>query len=125
MAGSYRLEWNGDEVAAAGRRGAVRGLGNAGGHLLAEAQREVPFREGILSDSGRVDVDEGALTVGVSFDTPYAEIQHEAEEFNHPNGRKAKYLSDPMEREQAVMAALLAAAIRAEVGGAGGGRRRR
>ena len=128
MPGSVRVTWHGDEVAAGADRGARRGLGNAGEHLLVESNREVPLREGILQDSGRVEVDTAALSVAVSYDTPYAEVQHEREDFNHPNGRKDHYLSDPAEREGDVMLALVASAVRAGIAGAAGattGRRRR
>lgn len=123
--GSVRMSWNGDEVLDCVQRGTIRGLRNGADHLLTESNRDVPLREGILQDSGRAEVDETALTASVSYDTPYAEVQHEREDFNHPNGRKDHYLSDVIEREDPVVFGLLAAAIQAEVGKRGTTPRRR
>lgn len=113
MAG-FKLTWRGAEVEAAFRRGASRGLAMAGEHLVGQARREVPLREGTLSRSIRATVDDAASTLAVSADTPYARRQHEDETLDHPGGRKAKYIEDPMTRERDVMLGLVAAAIRRE-----------
>ena len=42
-----------------------------------------------------VDVAADGSSGTVSYDTPYAVIQHESMGFNHQRGRKAKYLEDP------------------------------
>jgi hypothetical protein len=65
--------------------------------LLSESRDEVPIDQMDLSNSGKVTVAGSAPVVegAVSYDTPYAVIQHEAEEFRHQDGRKARYLADP------------------------------
>ncbi len=55
---------------------------------------EVPLDKGPLQESCEVS-DNGRDTVLVSYDTPYALVQHEELGFNHENGRKAKYLEEP------------------------------
>ena len=70
--------------------------------LLSESRDVVPTDQMDLSNSGKVTVAGGGDTVegAVSYDTPYAVIQHEAQEFRHQDGKKAHYLSDPL-RENA------------------------
>lgn len=65
--------------------------------LLSESRDEIPYDQGDLSNSGKVTVAASGQVVegAVSFDTPYAVIQHEATDFQHQDGRKAHYLSDP------------------------------
>jgi hypothetical protein len=65
--------------------------------LLSESRDEVPYDQGDLSNSGKVTVAAGGNDVegAVSYDTPYAVIQHEATDFAHQDGRKAHYLGDP------------------------------
>lgn len=63
---------------------------------LEESGREVPIEEGTLSRSGSVSVDRGQGVVQISYDTPYAVVQHEDESLRHDAGRKAKFLEDPM-----------------------------
>lgn len=83
------------------RRRAVRALRSAGEYLLGEAVAIVPLDTGALSNSGKVTVDAQKLTVTVSFDTPYAEQQHEDLTLHHPGGREAKYLEGPLTRGRA------------------------
>lgn len=63
-------------------------------NILGQAIEEVPFEDGDLSSSGKVATS-GSSAV-VYFDTPYAVRQHEDMTYQHDNGRKAKYLEDPM-----------------------------
>jgi hypothetical protein len=95
-----------------GRRRVARGLALAAEHVLAESKLEVPLDEGTLERSGRTDVDEAALRASVSYDTPYAVPQHERLDYRHAPGRKAKYLEDPLNRERARVAEIIAAELR-------------
>lgn len=125
MAG-FKMTWHGAQAKAAMRRGTDRGLRMAGEHLLAESQREVPKAEGTLERSGRVVI--GDRTVALTYDTPYARVQHERTDYRHTGGRKAKYVEDPMRREAQVCLALIAEGTGGEIGGGAGwrgGRRRR
>lgn len=69
-----------------------------GDDLLSDSRDEVPYQEGDLSRSGQVTVETTAegVAVAVSYDTPYAVIQHEATDFAHQDGRKADYLGGPL-----------------------------
>jgi hypothetical protein len=88
------LKWNGEVAVKRARAGAVRGLKLAAELLLSESNKLVPLDEGTLMHSGRATVDTESLEGMVSYDTPYAVVQHEALDFIHPNGRQAKYLED-------------------------------
>ena len=46
--------------------------------------------------------DPGTLKAAVSFDTPYAVVQHENLTFHHPGGRQAKYLETPLNASREV-----------------------
>ncbi|MEV4245229.1 hypothetical protein AB0J63_17660 [Streptosporangium canum] len=81
-------------------------------HNLQAARDEVPHEEGTLERSGVASVDRAQLKGAVSFDTPYSVIQHERLDFKHDDGRKAKYLEDPWDREAATGLELVAAEMR-------------
>jgi len=89
------ITWNGDAATKRARAGAVQGLQLGTQLILAESVKIVPLDEATLQDSGKAEVDEANLTGTVSFDTPYAVVQHEDLTLNHPNGREAKYLEKP------------------------------
>ena len=105
---SFRL----GQRAAAERAGAVRGLQLGTEHLLQVSRTQVPIEEATLERSGVASVDPGTLTGAVSYDTPYAVRQHEDLTLRHDDGRKAKYLEDPMKDEAAQIRELIAAQIR-------------
>lgn len=98
------------------RRGAVRGLQVATEHLLQVSRTQVPIEEGTLERSGTASVDPASLKGAVSYDTPYAVKQHEDLGLRHDDGRKGKYLEDPMNSEAETMRALIAAEIRRALG---------
>lgn len=81
---------------AAVRTQAALGLRDAAEFVLAESSQLVPHELGNLQDSGRTDVDEDALVAAVSYDTPYAVVQHERMDYHHDAGRQAKYLEQPL-----------------------------
>ncbi|MEU6535509.1 hypothetical protein [Streptomyces sp. NPDC047000] len=112
MAQSFRLTWRGPAVVAELRRGAARGLYIAAEHVLGESKNVVPLDESPLMHSGTASVDEGSLTAMVSYDTPYAVIQHERLDFRHAPGRTAKYLEGPVNRNGPTVQALIAAQMR-------------
>lgn len=98
------------------RAGAIRGLQDAGEHLLERTNRIVPRDDGDLQHSGRVTVDTSQMTVAVSYDTPYAVMQHEDLGLDHAGGRQSKYLEKTMAAERDQMRELIAAQIRAALG---------
>jgi hypothetical protein len=107
-----KLTLNVGQLDARMEAGAVKGLTLAEEHLLQVSREQVPHEEGTLERSGVASVDESTLTGAVSYDTVYAVIQHEALDFKHDAGRKAKYLEDPADSEAQVMLELIAAQIR-------------
>lgn len=109
---SSQVRWNGGPVTEQMRDGAAAGLLDGAQHVLGEARKIVPIEEGELSRSGVASVDADELTSAVSFDTPYAVVQHEDLTLNHDDGRQAKYLEQPMESESGEVAQLVADAIR-------------
>lgn len=95
----------------------VKQLGGVASEVLEEERKtiysevvaEVPFSSGKLASSIRVTVSRSQRRPGINASASarsrkgynYAGIQHENEEFFHPNGRKAHFLSDPMDRSSA------------------------
>lgn len=77
------------------KNGSRKGTWMALDHLLAVSKEQVPLDQGPLQASGVVDVNEDGSEGTVSYDTPYAVVQHEKTWFVHQRGRKAKYLEDP------------------------------
>lgn len=95
-------------VAAAIEGHATVGIQQAGDELLRLAQNVVPYDQGDLSRSGLVTVS-GTQGV-VSFDTPYAVIQHERSDFRHDIGQ-ALYLRSPLEQHAERLIRVIADAV--------------
>lgn len=108
------MSWNARPAKAAALRGATQGLELAAEHVLQEATRIVPIEERTLQDSGTASVD--GLRAAVSYDTPYAVVQHEDLTLNHDPGKTAKYLEKPMMEERPVVARLIQRAIAKALG---------
>jgi hypothetical protein len=107
------------KLAAAAKAGVVgtdRGLKLGAEHLLGESRKLVPHEEGVLENSGRTSFDESSHTAAVSFDTPYAAVQHEDLSFQHDDGRQAKYLEQPMNTEAGAIARLVQGEVKREMG---------
>ncbi|MCG0062238.1 minor capsid protein [Streptomyces tricolor] len=112
MPQSFRLRFDSGPATRELRQGAARGLYLAAEHVLAEADQVVPLDEAALQRSGTASVDPPSLTAMVSYDTPYAVVQHERLDYRHAPGRQAKYLEGPLNAARAEVAAILAAEIR-------------
>ena len=100
------------QIKAREREAAVRGLKLGVEHVLQVSRRQVPIEEGTLERSGATSVDEGNLTGAVSYNTNYAVRQHEDMSLRHDDGRKAKYLEDPMRTEADAVRDIIAAQLR-------------
>lgn len=116
MTSSVRMQWHGDRCEAIIHGATGDGLQLAAEHLLAEANKIVPIEEHILEASGHPDIDRQALEASVSYDTPYAVVQHERLDYRHDPGRQAKYLETPFNTEAATLQALVALPIRKALG---------
>jgi hypothetical protein len=110
--GRVEFKWHGEEVKRRERAGRNKGLHLAVEHLLGASLPLVPQLDSILEDSGTTSVDEAKGQGAVSFDTPYAVVQHERLDFHHPRKGQAKYLEQPYEAEKPTMLAIIAAQIR-------------
>lgn len=96
----FTFEWRGEA--------ATREMVDAGTNALLEgalivqeeSAEEAPVDKGDLK--GNASVDDSKLQsegkVLVDYNLPYAMDQHEGQEYNHPQGGKAKFLEDPFER---------------------------
>lgn len=112
MARNFQLRWHGPAIERQLRQGAARGLLLAAEHVLQQSQEVVPLDESPLMQSGTASVDEPSLTAAVSYDTPYAVVQHERLDYRHAPGRTAKYLERPLNASRAEVLALIAAQMR-------------
>ena len=99
-------------IAATARKGAARGLSLAAEHVLGEARKRVPIEEATLERSGATSLDPDSLKAAVTFDTPYAVVQHEDMSLKHDAGREAKYLENAMNAETSTVQMIIAQAIK-------------
>lgn len=99
------------------RAGVQRGLVLASEDILKEARDHVPIEEATLERSGKTSHDPGNLVSAVSFDTPYAVVQHEDMTLQHDAGRTPKYLENAMNGRRATVAGIIAGQVRRELGG--------
>ena len=114
MAQSWQVTASGDDVSGLARRGAQRGLTLGLEQILTTARQRVPIEEGTLERSGATA--QRDLSGVVSFDTPYAVVQHEDLTLNHDAGRQAKYLETAMADERTTVARIVQQQIRNALG---------
>lgn len=98
----------------AGIEGAERGVVLGTEHVLGVAREHTPIEEDTLERSGKASQD--GLRGAVSFDTPYAVVQHEDMSLQHDPGRTAKYLENAFNSEKATVGAIVAEQVRREIG---------
>lgn len=111
------MTWNAAAVKKAIRKGTVRGLTKWAELVLQEARSLVPLYEATLERSGVASVDPAELEAAVSFDTPYAVVQHEDFSLAHAPGRQAKYLEVPWLSNRDLAGPMIAREIRRETDG--------
>lgn len=86
----------------ANRKVLARAMTREANRILNESKRIVPFRDGVLKDSGRVEkpvLNLGGIDVEITYGgaaAPYAAVQHWDTTLNHPNGKQALYLLTPV-----------------------------
>lgn len=69
--------------------------------VFEESQQEVPYDTGRLQESGKLrDTGKSIIITYGNSEVNYAEVQHEDLSLNHPNGRKAKFIEDPLNRHK-------------------------
>lgn len=107
-----RIVWRGDLAEARVRMAAVEAIRDAAEFLLEQANRTVPLEEGTLMHSGSVAVDTDAIRARVSYSTPYARRQHEALNYRHAAGRRAKWLERTFKEQRSAVERMMAARMR-------------
>lgn len=63
-----------------------------------ESEKQVPLHKGTLRDSWEVTPLRNEIGFMIGYHTPYASRLHEHPEYNFRNGRKGKFLEDPIEQ---------------------------
>lgn len=89
------FKWFGDGGRA--QKATEQVLRQAAEYVLEEANRTVPLDEGPLQASGVTDVE--GTTATVSYDTPYAVVQHEDVTLYHRGNGRAKWLEMTMQEQ--------------------------
>lgn len=113
------VQWN--DPYAALLAAAARGLNKGATVLMSESQARVPVDSTDLRNSAAThDATPANLESAVTYNTPYAVIQHERLDFHHPTdhnpGAQAKYLEGPAVELRNQIGAVVAAEIRREMG---------
>lgn len=88
----------------------TRGLTMAAEHIGRLADGKVPIRDHALQISGTTTV--SGKQAAVSYNTPYAVVQHERLDFHHPKGGEAKYLEKAFREGSAEAQEIIAGAVR-------------
>lgn len=96
------------------RAGAHDGLVLGTEHVLQVSQTRNPFEEGTLERSGAASTD--GLRGAITYDTPYAVVQHEDLSLHHKGKGEAKYLESSGNSERPTVRAIIAAQIRKRLG---------
>lgn len=108
---NFRLDWDGERVAAQVRRATGAGTRAAAELLLEESNRRVPLETGDLLASGQVTTDADGKAA-VSYSDAEAVRQHEDPYYRHDPGRSRKYLEIPMMTRRPAMLRVMARTIR-------------
>lgn len=132
------VQWDADAVVRRIRQAAADGVFDAASHILEESNRVVPIEEatllgsgtvtmrtgsakatstdtGQVSATGRPAIDTRGPVAVVSYDTPYAVVQHEDTELQHDPGREAKYLQRTINRRGRHVERFIADRIKAAI----------
>lgn len=107
-----------------GPDGARKGLLVAAQNTLNVSNKRVPHEEGDLERDGAASVADDQLLAAVAYGrsettAPYAVVQHERMDYEHDDGRQAKFLETAFAETADQNAQIIAAHTRAEVEGGG------
>lgn len=92
-----------------------KGLVLGAEHVLGESNKRVPHEEGTLENTGSVSYEGGKLRAAISYNTPYAAVQHEDMSLRHDDGREAKYLENALNAEKDTVGEIIAKVTRGEL----------
>lgn len=106
------MTWKGEFAKKAYHQAAARALDIGLELILTEANKTVPIEEATLERSGATSVDDQRLEGVVSYDTPYARVQHEDRALTHDPGRRAKWLQLTLDEKGRDVSEVIADEIR-------------
>lgn len=112
---NYVLKWYGTKASALARQAAISALQMCAADLQGKSAQEAPIDNGDLKANcsvGPLKREGPTVSLTVGYNLPYAIVQHEHLEFNHPKGGKAKYLEDPFNENKAKYTRMIAEAVR-------------
>jgi hypothetical protein len=110
---TWKASINTEAVKRAVLQAAADGLNDAAEIILNESDAHVPMDTGALENTGKVSAATVAnLSATISYDTPYAVIQHEDMSRHHKPGRTAKYLENAMNSKRRAAKAAVTARVR-------------
>lgn len=92
------LKWYGDKAVARAAQAATQAVKTCAADLQGKSAAQAPVDTGDLRANCSVSPlqrEGDTVWVKVGYDLPYAIVQHERLDFNHPKGGKAKFLEDP------------------------------
>ncbi|XAO35621.1 hypothetical protein SEA_FIRECASTLE_14 [Microbacterium phage FireCastle] len=120
MSAAFSFQWQEDNIDAVKAQvlaAILEGLYMAGEHILNVSNNQAPIEDGDLIRSGVVTSSSAAeKTVAVSYDTPYAAIQHEDMSLKHDPGRNAKFLANACKSEASTAGKIVATRVKRTVG---------
>lgn len=97
---TFSFSWDGDKQKDITDAKIKKAILESALDLQQRSSDEAPVKDGDLRgdagiDDSRLQADDFVL---VGYNLPYALIQHERLDFEHPQGGKAKFLEDPFEK---------------------------
>lgn len=101
------------ELASKSVQAAMKAASDVCEEILRIAENEVPFDKGLLKGSGHKEPETGGYIVG--YNKVYAARLHEHPEYNFRNGRKGKYLEDPIKQNLDTFTEVISKAITGEL----------
>ena len=107
-----RVEWNGDQLAAAAKQAALEIARQTAEIVKGEAVNRAPLEDGPLRNSATVtELENGAE---ISFNTPYAVVMHESQNYTPSHaGTGPNYLRGPLLEAESKYHEDIAAALKA------------
>lgn len=110
-----KVKWYGKKVVSIATEMAIKAIQTCAADLQGKSADQAPIDTGDLRANCSVSPlkkEGNRMYVTVGYDLPYAIIQHEMLEFNHPKGGKAKYLEDPFNENKDAYECYIADAVK-------------
>ncbi|TCS80376.1 HK97 gp10 family phage protein [Tepidibacillus fermentans] len=101
---NFNLRWDDTKAKTIAKMAATNALMKCAADLQRKSAEQAPIDTGDLRANCSVSplkVNGNKLEVRVGYDLPYAIVQHERLDFNHPKGGGPKYLENPFNENKA------------------------